>query len=121
MLRDDTLQAIENSYNFDEGNWLNFREDENMLCDVGRFGVCRYVADTFRRESQLMLEEINSRGNGAERGHAYGIVGLVLAAISFALAACVVVRCYLRRAGSRGRPPRVPVAEEEGDDAESTV
>ena len=66
-----------------------------------------------------MLEELNSSGDRAERGHTYGVVGLALAAVSFALAACVVVRCYLRRAGSRRRPPHT--TEEEADDAESTV
>ena len=68
-----------------------------------------------------MLDELNISGNRAELGHTYGVVGLALAAVSFALAACVVVRCYLRRAGSWRRSPQNPREVEEGDDAESTV
>ena len=74
------------------------------------------------RESQQMLDELSVSGDRAERGHAYGVVGLVLAAVSFAFVACVVVRCYLRREGSRRRSPHHrPGSAEEEDDTESTV
>ncbi len=74
------------------------------------------------RESQQMLAELSVSGDRAERGHAYGVVGLVLVAVSFALVACVVVRCYLRREGSPRRSPHHrPWSAEEEDDAESTV
>ena len=74
------------------------------------------------RESQQMLDELSVSRDGAGRGHAYGVVGLVLAAVSFAFVACVVVRCYLRPKGSLRRSPHHhPGSAEEEDDAESTV
>ena len=74
------------------------------------------------RESQQMLAELSVSGDRAEWGHAYGVVGLVLAAVSFAFISCVVVRYYLRREGSRRRSPHhSPGSAEEEDDAESTV
>jgi len=52
---------------------------------------------------------------------AYGVVGLVLAAVSFTFVACVV-RFYLRHEGSQRRSPHHrPGSAEEEDDAESTV
>jgi hypothetical protein len=69
-----------------------------------------------------MLAELSVSGDRAERGHAYGVVGLVLAAVSFAFVACVVVKCYLRRKGSLRRSPHHhPGSAEEEDDAELTV
>jgi hypothetical protein len=69
-----------------------------------------------------MLAELSVSGDRAEQGHAYGVVGLVLAAVSFTFVACVVVRCYLRPKGSLRRSPHHhPGSAEEEDDAESMV
>jgi hypothetical protein len=100
--------------------WLKRHKTNSMEMVYGL--VESLCSSNFSRESQQMLDELTVSGNRAEQGHVYGVVGLALAAASFAVVACIVCRCYLRRKDSRRRAPhhRHEFAEVE-DDTESTV